>query len=354
MYKSFSVKNFRGFEDLQVEPLGRVNLIAGKNNVGKTALLEALFILQGATNPELATIVNRWRDVPPSMEPTREWGPLFRDLDLGVRITMSTVDFQNRTRKLVITFVETKESVVPLVPATDVSGETGPTGPLAAKVTGGELVFAYTNELGKTVKARSILERDRMRLERPKEGVLPGVFQGTRRMSLGDPERFSNLDVEGRQSEVVEALKIIEPRLTRLMVVPAPDRSRVFGDIGLRTAVSVSLVGEGMARVLSMLLTLTDVREGMALFDEIENGIHHTVMMKVWMTIGEFAREYDVQVFATTHSEECIRSAHLAFEELGPDEFRLHRLIRKDDKITAMTYDREMLAAAFDTGLEVR
>jgi len=43
MYQSFRIKNFRGFRDLTLDSLERINLIAGKNNVGKTALLEAIF-----------------------------------------------------------------------------------------------------------------------------------------------------------------------------------------------------------------------------------------------------------------------------------------------------------------------
>lgn len=355
MYKSFSVKNFRGFDDLHIEPLGRVNLIAGRNNVGKTALLEALFILQGATNPELPIRMNMWRHVPPSKEPIEGWGPLFRNLDLGAPIRISSVDLENRTRKLVIEFVEAKESVIPLVPPTEVSAPAGATGPFEARVEGGELVFVCTDELGKTVRGRALLERDGVRIERPQEGyVLPGIFQAARREAPEDAERFSRLEVEGRQEQVLSALRIIEPRLKRLMVVPAPDGPKVYGDIGLVRAVPVSLIGEGIARMLSMVLAFPHVEKGLALIDEVENGLHYTVMAEVWKVIAEFARKYDVQVFATTHSEECIRSAHVAFEELGPDDFRLHRLIRRDGKITAMTYDHEMLAAALDTGLEVR
>ena len=51
MFRSFTVKNFRCFQDLTIAPLARVNLIAGKNNVGKTALLEALYLHSGPRAP---------------------------------------------------------------------------------------------------------------------------------------------------------------------------------------------------------------------------------------------------------------------------------------------------------------
>ena len=47
MYSSFHAQNFRGFKDVQLDDLARVNLIAGKNNTGKTALLEAILTYTG-------------------------------------------------------------------------------------------------------------------------------------------------------------------------------------------------------------------------------------------------------------------------------------------------------------------
>ena len=61
MYKSFMVKNFRCLADIEIEPLERINLIAGKNNVGKTALLEALWLHHGTNIPDLARRVNSFR-----------------------------------------------------------------------------------------------------------------------------------------------------------------------------------------------------------------------------------------------------------------------------------------------------
>ena len=58
MYMSFRAENYRCFEDLTVEPLERVNLVAGKNNVGKTALLETLWLHHEYHNPSLAYWTN--------------------------------------------------------------------------------------------------------------------------------------------------------------------------------------------------------------------------------------------------------------------------------------------------------
>ena len=90
------------------------------------------------------------------------------------------------------------------------------------------------------------------------------------------------------------------------------------------------------------------------MIDEIENGFHHSVLSLVWAAIGEAARRYDTQVFATTHSFECIEAAHEAFCENRPYAFRLHRLDRVENETKVITYDQETLGAAIRSGLEVR
>ena len=90
------------------------------------------------------------------------------------------------------------------------------------------------------------------------------------------------------------------------------------------------------------------------LVDEIESGLHHSVLTKVWRAIGEAARRSDTQIFATTHSWECIRAAHEAFLESGTYDFRLHRLDRVNDNIKAVTYNEKTLDTSVEMNLEVR
>ncbi len=128
----------------------------------------------------------------------------------------------------------------------------------------------------------------------------------------------------------------------------------IHGDIGMGRLLPLPLLGDGINRLLSLSLAIANASKGIVLVDEIENGLHHTVMPKVWKAIGDLARYYDVQIFATTHSRECIRSAHEAFKEERQYDFRLHRLDRVDGSIHATTYELETLEAALETGLEVR
>jgi hypothetical protein len=169
-----------------------------------------------------------------------------------------------------------------------------------------------------------------------------------------DSERFGKLEIIGKQDVLLKTLQVLEPRLIKLSVIVSGGVPIVHGDIGMGRLMPLPVMGEGMARLASLVLAVGNAANGVVMVDEIENGLHHTILPKVWLAIGEAAREFNTQIFATTHSLECIEAAHKAFKESGIYDFRLHRLDRIGDSIKGVTYDEETLEAAIETGLEVR
>ena len=153
---------------------------------------------------------------------------------------------------------------------------------------------------------------------------------------------------------IVKALQIVEPRLVSLRVQYRGGLPLIYGDIGLKRLIPFPLMGDGMSRLRGVALAMTDARDGILLIDEIENGIHHSVMSKLWKTVSALAQSNNVQVFATTHSIECVLAAYGAFNAREPYDFSLYRLDQVKGEIQAVRYDKETLAAAVETNLEVR
>jgi AAA15 family ATPase/GTPase len=160
--------------------------------------------------------------------------------------------------------------------------------------------------------------------------------------------------VQKNEQFVVRALQILEPRLERLSVASLGGQLMLHGDIGTSRLVPLPLMGEGMVRLAEFAIGIGNAAGGVMLIDEFENGIHHSVLKKVWSAVAQAAREFNTQVFATTHSWECIVAAHEAFCESDEYEFRVHRLERIEERIRVITYDQKTLQAAIATGLEVR
>ncbi len=117
----------------------------------------------------------------------------------------------------------------------------------------------------------------------------------------------------------------------------------------------IPLMGDGMVRVLSIALSLTTSTGGVMLLDEVENGIYYEVMQKIWKMIANTARKLNVQLFVTTHSEECIRAVHQALEELKfLDDLRFYRFESLKGNTGVVCYDPNEINAALKADIEVR
>jgi hypothetical protein len=169
-----------------------------------------------------------------------------------------------------------------------------------------------------------------------------------------DAQRFGQLDILGKQDTIVSFLNIIEPRLKSLSSVSMGDTSVIHGDIGLSRKIPVPYMGDGISRLLSIILAIANTRNGLVLIDECENGLHHSVMPGVWKAIGQAAREYNCQIICTTHSYECLAAAQQGMSGDLAIDFSYIRIDRDDNHCTAKHFDHEMLTMALENNMEVR
>ncbi len=366
MYQSFKIKNFRCFHELTLGDLKRVNLIAGVNNVGKTALLEALFIHCGAYNPELTLRANTFRgieivkfDLGRWVETL--WDSFFNEFDLSKKIELISNNEKTGQRLLYLKAVRQSEELEKvsqfISPRPSRSEEKSEGIPLSSQVTRQVLELGYEDGKGQRGSYYMIFDQKGIQSQPiPPSPPFPALFlvARVRVLHTEDAERFGNLDIIGRQDVLLKALQFIEPRLRRLAVVVAGGVPMIHGDIGLNRMVPLPLMGEGMVRLASLILAIGNAQNGFVLVDEIENGLHHSILSKMWRALGEVAEQFNTQIFATTHSLECILAAHQAFSEHEEYDFRLHRLERTREGIMAVNYDQEDLAAVIETSLEVR
>jgi hypothetical protein len=229
-----------------------------------------------------------------------------------------------------------------------------------------DIIFEYVDEAGKQYKVKGMhvfVKKDNMMTyELRMEPSLPratmtGIFVTGRVGSNLNEEiqRFSDLKKKEKGGIVLSALRIIEPRLEQLEILTYQGVSMIHGYLkGYDEPVPSPLLGDGVQRTLSVLLAIGSAENGVVLVDEIENGIHHSAMKALWMVIAEASRTFNSQVFATTHSDECIRAAHDAFKESKTYDLKLYRLDRKNGSIKSVMYDEETLDAALSIPLEVR
>lgn len=153
----------------------------------------------------------------------------------------------------------------------------------------------------------------------------------------------------------MEFLKRVEPRLKRLRPFDIEGRRVLYADIGLPERIALPLLGEGFNRLVQIYGAIIGEDAEVVLIDEIENGLHWSALPQIWTGIREAVNKEEVQIFATTHSLECIAAAAEAFKGEPKNDLAVHRLERLESgDIRCVTMNEDELERMLDRDWEVR
>ena len=349
MLKRLQIRNFRGFNALEIDQLSGINLIAGKNNSGKTSLLEAIFLLAGGGNAKMAINTNVIRGIEPNSDSDQVsdpfWEQLFFNLDIKRFIEIEGEHTFHGQLALKISSEQQPTTEIPLDHADKIS--------VTSFFDERSLIFRYKGPSGKLVESYIRMKEEGLEGTQPPIDILfsAAIVLSRTRNTYEDATRLGQLRRQKQDDLLLKALQVIEPRLQSIEENSSSGTPMIWGDIGLSELVPLSVMGEGMTQIARLVLLLASVPDGVVLIDEVENGIHHSVLPDVWRAIDEAAKQFRTQIFATTHSFECIEAAHQA---LGPDGFLLHRLEASDTENRCVTYEPNAIDAALRHNLEVR
>lgn len=370
---SLEIQNFRAFEHLRIERLGRVNLITGKNNVGKTSLLEALYLY--ANNGSLRLIRN-------VLDDRNELDVSLDGINNTTWASDSDVDYSG-VRHLFYQRPHVEEITTPI----EIGPLTNGAGTLMVWVDWYRTVEQQDEEGDVTSKLIQvpIVERDNYPEARPyirsrigeqtaKRSSLERFIQGqsatlnksdistiyvkaTGLQSYRTAELWNDISLTPLEEEVVAALRIVAP-VKRVGLIS--EREDIHGPIpivvmdGHNERLPLQSLGDGMNRLLGLTLALVNVQNGILLVDEIETGLHYSVMRDVWKLIFQVAQRLNVQVFATTHSWDCIEAFQQATDEDKNEEALLIRLENREGSVTPTLFDERKLSIATRELIEVR
>lgn len=165
-------------------------------------------------------------------------------------------------------------------------------------------------------------------------------------------ERFSTLKHAGQVDLLIEAIRIVEPRVYKLSLLSGS----IYADLdGIPHRVPLASMGEGITRLSSIILAISASKNGIALIDEIESSLHYSTYVEAWQMLALTTSLFNVQLFVTTHSLEMIRTAQQVFRHAA-STFRYYRLDRNTQtgEIDVVIYSPQSLDAAIAANLEVR
>ena len=164
---------------------------------------------------------------------------------------------------------------------------------------------------------------------------------------------------EGRETEVIDAMKILERNLDTIHFLTGDAYRRTSGGVLLGSRknsrrVPLGSFGDGMRRLLALSVSLVQTTNGFLLIDEIDTGLHFSAMEEMWKLVVSTARQSNVQVFATTHSYDCIQGLAALLE--STPEFAPEVSVQKVDRslAEAVSLDAEQIRVAVRQDIEIR
>ena len=370
---SLEIKNFRCFEHLTIEKLGRVNLIVGKNSVGKTALLEALWLLGSEGDwsiiqkilydrSELVRYksIDSRDELHPDYLEKQEQLEAFKSFFYGrkslnrdgfifrIATNLQGISFATRNsgseydvylhrdntaiRRLYKYLKANNPLPEPVLENPDFSPIMVP--PLPKKD-----AFDYS-VIGKSKDYKTVLI--------PLSGL---TWKAT-------CTYWDDLALTDREEAIISCLQVIEPSIKRFTFKGENMDNRVRYSVvksdRFDNPLPLANFGDGTQRVFAMALAMSTASNGYLLIDEFETGLHHSVQADVWRAVFRLAHEWNVQVFATTHSQDCIEAFQEAAAEDQNEEAMLISLQQRKAGITAVSFDERELKIATRGHIEVR
>ena len=366
MYSSVRISGYRGLDAFKIDGLGRINLLVGTNNSGKTSILECIELLRSAGSAYvLTTILGRrgeWGYR--SDEERRDYldiSHMFANHELSGKIVIEgdCIDAANRS-------VWNNRVTVDVTNLHDGQLDFGERDPLeqdtrlALRVSGSRTADDFQARLTSEGFLPWSLPRRALSLRDTSSQSVQ--FIRTNGMTAVDIVRlFDDVVLTEREDHVTEALRIIDQsieRIASLGIERRPILREAPGGVvlklhGVPYRVPIGSAGDGMWRMLGLALALSNAKGGVLLVDEIDTGLHYSVMESMWRMVSERAAALDVQVFATTHSRDCFESLATVVD---PGSVTTGVTIQRIDAHggRAIRFSNEDIIAAAERGIEVR
>lgn len=374
MISSIHIEGFRGFERFDMDELGHVNLLVGTNNSGKTSLLEALHLLTSRADPSAIWKI-LWRRGENGIErirppergyPEVDASHLFtgHQLQAKTAFALSAKD-QAPRQYLKVQVADLTEGESDLF---SVHGKNIPKLGLRLKGDPAPITDLIPLSASGTLSAELLDTPRRLRKGQTRDFVSRVRYITTDAMDPDDlVEMWNVIALTSDEDLVLTALACIDPGIERIVALSTPYRRDWRGSTGrsgfivkhkrFENPVPIGSMGDGIWRLFSLAIAITQCRGGVLLVDEIDTGLHYTAMSDMWKLIIQTAHIFDVQVFATTHNSDCLKSLVSSNDE-HIDKFpplptvSVQRIERDNNR--AVSYTEEEIRKAIQHFVEIR
>jgi len=300
---------------IEIKDLNKINVFVGKNNSSKTSILEAIFLLTGISNAELILRIDQYRKLVHTEE--NDFRFVFYNLKYqNIPELEADMYFDDSSRKLVIKPTSTYSKNSDAIELSLSRLET-------ASDSASSLLFESINSLTlegeikkrhaqkKIIRSSITIERSQpnkfdFTIKPPKDykEELSGIFLNDQISFAGTHKRIEQLIIQKKKSFILENLRLID---SSIIDVSTGSNNMIYFDIGAERLLPSNLLGDGVAKILSIIASLNELKNGILIIDEIDNGLHYSALEILWKLIFQMCLENNNQLFITTHNYEVLK-----------------------------------------------
>lgn len=360
MLSSIYLKNFKGFKEFKMD-LTPITLIGGKNNSGKSSVLEAIMFLFAHSTSDCFFKMNQFRQMndQPLITPERLWEPLFNNFDATNELIVKLSDTISGDKVLTLT-KNTEIASSTINSADTMRNNFNQTGRLPNNY---PLKFNYRMPQLEEDGNYNILNQNGVAIEFTNKKeigthklVMVEMFKTeTPYNSQITSQWFGQLILQDKKEEVIKTLKIFDSTIVDIQTIAQGALAYLYVIFADGHKIPLAYMGDGIGRLLNIIMGIVANPESIILIDEVENGFHYSIYEKFWSMVGLAAKENGCQVIATTHSRGMIDGAVTGIREADMENsFSYIRLEKQEDDIKPHVFDTALLDYALASEMEVR
>ena len=372
------IKNYKNIDYLHLSGLKRLNLFVGANNAGKSNLLEAISLYATNFNPQRLKeiLFERNEDLEyfeadrsfdekerisvfASFFPQRSFDKMANGTSIqlnsskgGIQLYLKTAIFRDDTTVRRLARLSQYEMVThnqmvsnlreSVLIAQPIDGKCSAFHPQTKNFENVIQMIRFSN---RSIDFQSNNIGDRF---------LCKHLNCKRLIHHNTEEIWAKICMTEKEDDVLDALRLVDKRVRKFNFIKINSHTylpMVLLD-GEDDKKPITEMGDGMTHILNIITTIVSCRDGVVLLDEVESGLHYSTQMKLWETICQVALKYNVQVFATTHSNDCID----AFARNGLNgDGKLIRIEKWGDSLHAQSYEnQEQVLSMRSNDMEIR
>jgi len=360
MIERIAIQNYRGIRELKIDGFKPINIFVGKNAVGKTSVLESLALAANPIPAEHFKLSNQRGLQASEFRESHNFDTIFNLHEPNVPVR---IDFTYNPSALVNS-TESTDYTVEIRPISKQELDNR-----KIVVLGEPQAFYGTIQNNIAGLQQTLYENKNVQTEQrivPSDGggyqvsgdsdalKKPGNFfiatrNPTNVRHLAELLSAKYVTVSWRESFLAQ-LRAIRPNIRDVYVL----NNAIYVDIGAEQLLPLPLLGDGFNRIFLILVGLMASNQKTLMVDEIDSGLHHSIMDDFWDTLGKLVEHQGIQVFCTTHNEEMLDSLLDAF---GPESelFKIYRIDRdKNGESKCVVYSPDRFDNALQFGFDVR